>query len=139
MNEIRLAKLAEDAYLPTRKFPQDAGIDFYVYGDYVIKPHTSKILSTGICIEIPDGYFGLLKPKGSSIALVGAGVVDSNYQGEIKVKLYNTFDREIVYIHGAAICQLVLIPIITPKVVETSMDLLFKSETDRGISGGING
>lgn len=135
--ELRMAKLKEEAVLPVRKHVIDAGIDFFACGDYIIKPHTNKIIHTGITVEIPVGYFMLFKPKGGSNWLVGAGVADAGYQGEILFKIYNTFDREFVIRHGDAVGQAVLLPVSIAKVTEISLDEIHPEESERKDSGGI--
>jgi dUTP pyrophosphatase len=139
LNKIEFAKLNDRAILPTRKHPQDAGIDLYANGNYMIYPGKDKIVRTGISVKIPTGYFGLIKPKGKSNHLVGAGVIDEGYQGELLIKCVN-YRKEattIVITHGAAIAQLLLIPTIYPKIEEVSINELYLEESDRGKTGGI--
>jgi len=135
---LQVAKLHEDAILPVRKHYIDAGIDFYAYGNYIIKPHTSKVLHTGITVEIPGGYFLLFKPKGGSQWLVGAGVADAGYQGEILFKIYNTFDRDIIIKQGDAVGQAVLIPISIAEIKEVPLAEVHREKSERSDSGGIN-
>ena len=136
--ELFVAKLHDDAVLPVRKHEIDAGIDFYAYGDYIIDPHTSKIVHTGVTVDIPVGYFMLFKPKGGSQWLVGAGVADAEYQGEFLFKVYNTFNRKFVVRHGDAVGQAILIPISVPKIKEIPLDKIHQDISIRGTSGGIH-
>jgi len=136
--DLPVAKLHNDAVLPVRNHMTDAGIDFFAYGDYIIKPHTSKIVSTGITVNIPFGYFMLFKPKGGSQWLIGAGVADAGYQGEFLFKVYNTSsDDKIILKHGDAVGQAVIIPISISKVLEVPLDEIHVDLTERGDSGGI--
>jgi len=137
---IKVCKLYDYTVLPTRKFPTDAGLDLYNYSPEkysVVHPFTFKALQTGITIEIPKGYVGQIWPKSGSDYLVGAGIIDSSYQGEILVKIYNGWDTELILQHGTAIAQLVLVPVITPAVVEVNRDKIHQIKTARGSTGGI--
>lgn len=138
--KIRVARIHEDAVFPTRKHPYDAGLDLYAYGDHVIKPdYPFKNVRTGVRIEIPLGFFGLIKPKGSNNHLIGAGVVDAEYEGEIVVKVYRDVGiMPISIAHGDPVGQLVLIPIQTPVLEEVDEEEFFNN-TERGESGGIHG
>ena len=139
MENIRAAKLQENAILPTRKHPDDAGIDFYAAESSVIPPHSFGIVGTGITIEIPSGYVGLMMPKSRNDHLLGAGVIDAGYQGEIRVKIANLNDIPLEIKFGQAIGQMLLIPVETPAVEEIPLDEIHKAKTARGATGGILG
>jgi len=135
MTSIKFFKAHPEAILPTRKHPKDAGIDLYCIGNYTIKPGCSEIVRTGISVELPDGYFGLIKPKSKNNYLVGAGVVDQDYRGELLVKVVNyTIDRVLMITRGANVAQLVLVNTIYPEIEECES---VNIDTDRGVSGGI--
>lgn len=135
---LYFAKLDPDAKAPNRNHWSDAGVDFYALGDYIVKPHTIKLVKTGITIEIPNGYMGLAKPKGKNNYLLGAGVVDAGYQGEIVFKVHNTLDEDIVIRHHDPVGQIVFIPIVTPHVTEKTLANIHPKKSDRGGSGGIH-
>lgn len=137
MQLIRIARLREDARLPTRKHPEDAGLDLYAVERIEIPPHRFGIVPTGISVEILPGFVGLLKPKGRSNHLLGAGVVDAGYQGEILVKVANPTDEPLVFEAGDAVGQLLILPILTPQVEEISVEEFKQNATARGASGGI--
>ncbi len=137
MDTIRIARLQPGAHLPTRKHPDDAGLDFYALEVTLVPPHSAAILRTGIEIEIPSGYVGLLKPKGRNDHLVGAGVIDAGYQGEVLVKVVNPSDAPQVFQPGDAIAQMLLLPVATPGIEEISADELHAQPTQRGANGGI--
>lgn len=134
---IRIAKLDRDAVLPDRKHLGDAGLDFYALNPVIVKPHEIKVIRTGITIELPPHYFGLMKPKGGSNFDVLAGVVDPNYQGEILFKIYNPSDDAISFLGGQAVGQMVIIPVIRPDLKLVNKEEIHKTETDRGETGGI--
>jgi dUTP pyrophosphatase len=131
--------LCPDACLPTRKHPEDAGLDVYAYGNTTVWPFSSKVLRTGITIEIPRGYVLQAWPKGKSEHLVGAGIIDAGYQGEILVKIFNPTWKPVRLGHGDALAQLVLIPVETPAPVEVGSNDIHKEQSARGATGGIHG
>lgn len=136
--QINVSRVNPDAILPTRNNETDAGIDLYCNNNHIIPPLETRIIRTGIRIDIPEGYFGLIKPKSKNTHLVGAGIVDEGYQGEILVKIIN-INKELTQVltRGTAVAQLVLIPTIYPKIAVVDDDVIFKSKSDRGNSGGI--
>lgn len=140
MKKLEASKVSEDARLPTRNHLGDAGLDLYanLRVDAIrLKPHEARIIPTGIAVKIESGYVGLLWPKGKSIHLVGAGVVDSGYQGEILVKVVNYTDDVLPIENGQAIAQLLIQPIVTPVVVEVPYEDLTSTKTSRNTTGGI--
>lgn len=136
---LRAAKLVEEAVLPTRKHPDDAGIDFYASEELVIAPHSFGIVKTGITVEIPRGYVGLMMPKSRNDHLLGAGVVDAGYQGEIRIKVANLQDTPLEINYGQAVGQMLLVPVETPAVEEVPLDLIHTEASERGATGGILG
>lgn len=134
---LKVAKLEEDAKLPEVKHDGDAGMDFYCLYDTIIAPHTYKIVRTGITVEIGVNYHGILKPKGGNNHLVGAGVIENTYQGEVLFKLFNPTDEQRVYKKGTAIGQMILIPALSPMPVEFDLEDMHERETARKDTGGI--
>jgi dUTP pyrophosphatase len=137
MQTIRAARLDPRAKLPTRKHPQDAGMDLYSLDTAVIPAHGFTIVPTGITLEIAEGYVGLIKPKGRSDHLLGSGVVDAGYQGEILIKVVNPYDLPIDIPAGGALGQLLLLPVVTPEVEEVSPEEIHPRASSRGGNGGI--
>ena len=91
--EIKYQKVSDFATCPSRNTSTDAGYDLYSTECHRIEPMQRVLVSTGICIEIPEGYYGRVAPR-SGLAVkkgldVMAGVIDSGYRGEIKVLLVN--------------------------------------------------
>ena len=137
MRELRVARIKANAVLPTRKHPEDAGIDFYASEEVTIAPHSMGIVPTGVKVNLPEGFVGLLKPKGRADHLLGAGVVDAGYQGEILIKVANISEVPLTFYPGSAVGQMVIIPIVTPSVTEVSPDTLYSDRSARGDTGGI--
>lgn len=95
--KLKVKKLHKEAKLPTKGHPGDAGIDFYAIDEVVFPPHTQQRVHTGVSIEIPEGYVGLIWDK-SSISFnqglkVMGGVIDSCFRGELVMSLYNTTSK----------------------------------------------
>ena len=124
------------AVLPTVKHKGDAGMDFYALDDWVITKHRYALVNTGFGVVIPEGYVGLLKPKGANQHLIGSGVIDSNYRGEILIKFWNTFDADLIIRHGDAIGQMIILRCLDPDPIE-EVDKSMLVETNRGETGGI--
>ena len=86
-------RLTETAIIPTKANLTDAGWDIYADQHVELLPGDITLISTGISLEIPDGYVGLIWDR-SSLGVKGvhrhAGVIDSGYRGEVKVCLHNT-------------------------------------------------
>ena len=136
--ELPIVKLTDDAVVPTRAHPGDAGLDLYSTGVAHIGPGERWEVGTGIAIEIPEGYAGLVLPRSGlarehGIALVNSpGLIDAGYRGELRVLLLNTDPAETVRIEaGARIAQLVVTPIALAEPVEVSA----LNESARGDGG----
>lgn len=132
---IPIKLLSADAICPKRATPESAGLDIFAIADCIVPSKGRGSIPTGISIAIPSGFYGQLKPR-SSLAWnhhidVGAGVIDSDYRGEIKVILFNhdIFDFQVK--KGKAIAQLLILPVYMGGLFEVS-DL---SMTERGEGG----
>lgn len=115
----------------------DAGYDLYSIGEYTLKPMERVLVETGLHLEIPAGYVGLVKDR-SSVASAGlhtmAGVIDASYRGELKILIINLSGAEYTISVGQKIAQMVVLPIYSQAVdvVETLEDL---TDTERGAGG----
>ena len=110
-------KLDEGAYKPTRAHEIDAGLDLYARETQIVQAKESAIFDTGVHIEIPVGYVGMIKSKsGLNVkhGITSEGVVDSGYTGSIVVKLFNHSGYDYKVHSGDKISQIVIMPIITP-------------------------
>ena len=109
-------KLLDDKCLPLKAHTYDAGYDLKTRKETSVFPQDTEFIPTGVCVEIPSGYVGLLFPR-SSISKTplrmanSVGVIDSGFTGEIQVPLYNTSEVEIRDIEQYdKIAQLVIVP-----------------------------
>jgi dUTP pyrophosphatase len=110
--KIKVKKLREDAKLPTHGHPGDAGMDFYAIDNVVFAPGKQARVHTGVAVEIPEGYVGLVWDK-SSISFnqglkVMGGVIDASYRGEFIMNLLNTSDQEVIIEKGHKVAQMIV-------------------------------
>ena len=142
-SQLRIQLLSPSAIVPTRGTPGSAGYDLYSIADVVIPKRGRVLVPTGIKIAVPDGYYGRIAPR-SGLALkqgieTGAGVVDSDYRGEISVLLLNHSDVDVSISSGSRIAQIILTQIITPDVVVCDcLDSTSRGENGFGSTGGVN-
>lgn len=134
--KMKIKKLNEKAIIPTYAHATDAGMDLYSISKKVILPDERFLCPTGIALEIPEGYFGLMRPRSGlatkhGIDLCTSGVVDSGYRGEVYAGLINHGDEIFKLDVGMRIAQLLILPV---QIVELDeVDSL--SESDRGKGG----
>jgi dUTP pyrophosphatase len=123
--ELPVAKLRDEAVLPSRAHEGDAGLDLYACEAAHLGPGERWSVGTGVAVEIPEGHAGLVLPRSGlarehGIALVNSpGLIDAGYRGEVRVLLLNTDPAEIFRIEpGDRIAQLVVTPVGLPEPVE---------------------
>ena len=139
MDKIRVKKLKETAIMPTYGSAEAAGADLYacLSEAVTIQPGESVFVPTGLALEIPSGYAGLIYARSGLACKRGlapankVGVVDSDYRGEFMIVLHNHGAIPQTIEHGERIAQLVVTPVFTPGFVEVE-DL---SDTERGGGG----
>ena len=138
--ELKFKRLNDKAIMPIRAHKGDAGLDLTCTEIVPVRNACNQLLleyHTGLAVEIPEGYTGLLFPRSSvfKTSLIQSncvGVIDSGYRGEIKAIFRNTTDViTAVFQEGDRFCQLVIVPIPNIEVVEASE----LSESDRGENG----
>ena len=140
---MRIAKV-RDVKTPTRGTNGSAGIDFYVPNDYptslqVIEPGDRYLIPSGIKANVPSGH-ALIAMNKSGVAtkkslMVGACVVDSDYQGEIHMHLINVGNYSVKIIPGEKLVQFLLVPVNHCEVDEVTESELFQFATVRGAGG----
>ena len=132
MEILRLSTLAK---IPTRGSAGAAGYDLSSTENVCVYPGKRALISTGIAVKLPQGVYGRVAPR-SGLAVkngiqVGAGVVDADYQGEVKVLLFNHGDMQFNVNVGDRIAQLICERYEAPEVIiVTSLD-----DTSRGEGG----
>ena len=137
---IRIKKLREDAHTPFYGSPAAAGADLYACtgGEQLtIAPGETVMVHTGISIELPEGYAGLVYARSGLSTKRGlapankVGVIDPDYRGEIMVSLHNHSSVPATVADGERVAQLVITPYLTADFIEA--DSL--SDTQRGDGG----
>ena len=95
---LKVKKLDPNAKLPVRGSAQAAGYDLHANHDSVIPARGKAIIKTGLAMAIPEGNYGRIAPRSGLAAKhmidVGAGVIDSDYRGEIGVVLFNLSEKD---------------------------------------------
>ena len=136
--KIKLKKLNENATVPTYGTEYSAGADLYNLDTPVsIAPHATVLIHTGIAVEIPEGYCGLIFARSGLATKRGlapankVGVIDADYRGEIMVALHNHSEIEATVDAGERVAQLAIVPFL--KVEFDECDEL--SDTVRGEGG----
>tara|TARA_Y100000361_G_scaffold121093_1_gene112911 strand:+ start:467 stop:994 length:528 start_codon:yes stop_codon:yes gene_type:complete len=132
---LNVKKLHENATVPTKANRSDAGYDLYALEGAIIDKHCHKLIKTGIAMEIPDGYVGLIWPRSGLSYKHGldvfAGVIDSSYRGDIGVILYNSQYSNYNLEKGDRIAQ-----ILFQKVEDFDLNLVENlDDTKRGTGG----
>jgi dUTP pyrophosphatase len=127
--------LHDGVHLPTRGSSGAVGYDLYSCEDVTIPRGERALVGTGVAIVLPVGTYGRVAPR-SGLAVkhginVGAGVIDPDYTGEIKVLLFNHGEGVFEVKKGDRVAQLVLERCETPEVEEVGVI----KETERGASG----
>ena len=139
MQQIAVKKLREGAILPTFGSPEAAGADLYacLEQDVTIAPGETAFIPTGLAMELPRGYAGLIYARSGLACKRGlapankVGVVDSDYRGEFIVALHNHGAQAQTISTGERIAQLVVTPVLIPEYIEVET----LSDTQRGAGG----
>ena len=139
MPKVAVKKLKENAILPTYGSEFAAGADLYALPDeeIVIAPGDTKLIHTGLAMEIPQGYGGFIYARSGLASKRGlapankVGVVDADYRGEVMVALHNHSQVAQTVAAGERVAQLVIAPFLKVDFEET--DVL--QDTVRGAGG----
>ncbi|MDR1391065.1 MAG: dUTP diphosphatase [Holosporales bacterium] len=116
--DIKFKKLNRKASLPIYGTIGSAGADLRacIESSIIIESGRVAIISTGVAIELPFGFFGMLCPRSglaskNGITLLNSpGILDTDYRGEIKILMINHSDAPFTVEHGVRIAQLIIIP-----------------------------
>ena len=135
MPTLNFKRLDPRATLPTRGSAASAGLDIYSIEDITIEPKQRVLARTGLAVAVPLGFYGRVAPR-SGLAVkngldVLAGVIDSDYRGEVCCALLNTGEETVNLPQGSRLCQLIVEQIITP----TPAWVEELEETARGAGG----
>jgi dUTP pyrophosphatase len=136
--DLAVARLREDAVLPSQAYDGDAGLDLAACERVEIPPGERAVVGTGLAVAIPEGHAGLVLPRSGLAARHGLGkvnspgLIDAGYRGEVKVILLNTDRQEPFVVEpGMRIAQLVLVELPSVRLVEVEE----LPGSDRGTGG----
>jgi dUTP pyrophosphatase len=135
--QVKIKKLSTEAKSLERKTNGAVGYDVSSIEDIIILPGETKLIRTGISIELPDGVAALIFPRSSLVLKKhldmpnSIGVIDSDYRGECFVPLRNLGTDNVEINKGERIAQFVFVNFLAPQIVESSE----LSDTNRGVGG----
>ena len=133
---VRVKRLSDGAKLPIYATAKSAGVDLYAMDKMVIPSQGHALVSTGLAVEIPEGYEMQIRPR-SGLALLGVtipnapGTIDSDYRGEVKVILRNLGAFSFTVEPGMRIAQAVVAPVTKVRFIEVEE----LTDTERGDGG----
>lgn len=129
---LKVKKLNQEAVIPQYAKTDDAGLDLFSITDVELLPGERKQIGTGIAMEIPEGFVGLIWDKSGLSHKFGlktmGGVIDSGYRGEVQVGMINLGTEKYIFAKGHKIAQMIIQKKETVEITEVS-DL---NDTDRG-------
>ena len=135
--QLRVKRLSSSATLPARAHPADAGLDLHSAVDLDIPPGETRLVGTGLALELPPGTEAQVRPR-SGLALTYSvtvlntpGTIDEGYRGEVGIILINHGQRVFEVRRGMKVAQLVVQPTLAVEIV--AVDAL--SDTSRGERG----
>jgi dUTP pyrophosphatase len=127
----------EHAKVPTKGSPHSAAHDLYSCEHTIIPPNSRKLVNTGIILQIDkeDSYLRVAPRSGLSVRGIdiGAGVVDYDYRGRVKVLMINNTSENFTIDIGDRIAQLIVERIYTDEFVDSAIDEM--TDTQRGVGG----
>lgn len=135
--KVNIKKLDERAIIPTYGTEYSAGADLYSIEAVTVEPHKTVLVHTGLALEIPEGYAGLIFARSGLACKRGlapankVGVIDADYRGEIMVALHNHTESPVSIDAGERVAQLAIMPFLKADF-ELADEL---SDTVRGAGG----
>lgn len=124
-------KLLEGTKCPKQGREGDAGYDFFLRENVTLKAHQVTVIDTGVCVELPKGYAGLLAMRSSICKknlIIQQPLIDENYRGEIHGMIYSDNDEDLTFSAGERLYSLYVFPVYQEPL--QVVDEL--SETNRG-------
>ena len=116
---MKIIKVNRNAKIPTKSHELDCGLDLYLLEDVDMHPFQTVCLNTGLSMEIPEGYAGILAPR-SNIAKKGIvihpAIIDPGYKGEVHIIATNCSHTLRAFKAGDRLCSLVCYNILNPTI-----------------------
>ena len=140
---LKVKLLADNAKLPLRGSDRSAGYDLHAAEAQVVPSKGKMLVNTKIAIALPKGTYGRIVPRSGLAAKhmidVGAGVIDEDYRGSLKVLLFNHGDQDYAVEEGSRIAQLIVERIINPTILKVDeLDDTQRGEQGFGSTGGFH-
>jgi dUTP pyrophosphatase len=130
--EIKIKKSHLDATIPTFAHDTDAGMDLFSSVECTVEAGEAGQIPTGIMVQIPNGYVGLIWDKSGLSHKAGlktlGGVIDAGYRGELLIGILNTSSVPYTFTRGQKVAQMLIQKVEHPEIVEVAE----LDETDRG-------
>jgi dUTP pyrophosphatase len=137
MAALLYKKLSPTGLAPTKAYTDDAGFDLYCDAEMVIEPSTFVDVPLGVAIKVPEGTWGLLTARSSTLRkhglMVAQGIIDCGYTGPLFAGVWNMTKEPVKIEHGMRLVQYILINNASLNVDAVEVDELPK--TERGDSG----
>ncbi|AXS67752.1 dUTPase [Cryptophlebia peltastica nucleopolyhedrovirus] len=134
MNTSCKVKKNKNAFMPIKATEGSAGYDLRTPTDFIIKSRDGCLVNMGLAIEMPTNMYARIESRSGLAAnhkiVVGAGIIDNDYRGEIKVLLFNHGKKTRQFKRGQSVAQIVFERYYTPTLVES--DSLSSTERDCG-------
>ena len=131
---MKVKRLTSDALLPCSAHPGDLGYDLFSAEDVIIPSGKQHKVRTGIALQFPDGWGGVIKDRSSMASArvySSAGVIDSGYRGEVMVLLRNDSGKDYAINKGDKVAQMIPLQVAQMEVVEQD-ELLETSRNEKG-------
>ena len=129
---LKFMKLSKNAETPEYILGSDVGFDLKAIEDVNLFPLEQKTVRTGIAMEIPEGYVGLVRDRAGIVQKMNvhtvAGTFDSGFRGEVSIMLVNMNDKTVGIEKGMRVAQIILLPVARAKIEEVKK----LSDTERG-------
>ena len=134
MEPLRVKLLNDNATLPVRGSPGAVGYDLACTQDFVLDTQSHILVPTGLGFQLPPGVYGRVAPRSGLTVKhgvhIGAGVIDPDYMGEVKVAMFNLGLQPVAFKKGDRIAQLILERCEVPDVLE--VDALVSTQRGEG-------
>jgi dUTP pyrophosphatase len=129
---IKVKKISPNAEIPSYVYNTDVGFDLRANVSGKLFPGEQKEFKTGLIFEIPEGNVGLIRDRVGIVTKMGvhtcAGTFDPGFRGEVSIFLVNLSEETRYIEEGMKIAQMVILPIIRPKIIEIKKT----TKTERG-------
>lgn len=136
--KIRIKRLYPDSQMPIRGTEGAGGLDLFAYEDVNIPPGTSRLVPVGVAMAIPRDWVGFIKDR-SNVAkknlVAEAGVIDSDYRGEVKALMYNQSKINYEVRKGDRITQIVFLHYTVDFMEVEDLDVTERGENGFGYTG----